>query len=176
MAGLHYDASGTEFLVFLLALVALACQSSSSPLPTPVPGETRESDCRPTTEHVPYKVSLPTFLPHGIELVNVCFGPGPPAEGLLDLQDASLAFSNADATAGFLLTTTPVDVSADDWTPIVIGELQAFITDTSPLDAERANFSVQLRRNDVTYIITVTMGPGNRLTDDEVLRVAESIP
>jgi hypothetical protein len=124
---------------------------------------------------VPYEVPLPAFLPHAIELGNVCFGPGPPAEGLLDLQDAIFSFSNADSTAAFGLITTPVDLNADDRTPIALGDQQAF-TESVPRGAESTNFSVQLRRNDVTYIIITTISPGNRLTEDEVLRIAESIP
>jgi len=120
-------------------------------------------------------VSLPTFLPHGIELAGVCVSPPPPAQGLLDLQQVQFSYNNADTTAGFLLTTTPVDLDVFDRTPIALGDQQAF-TESVPRDAESTNFSVQLRRNDVTYIIMATMSPSNRLTEDEVLRIAESIP
>jgi hypothetical protein len=162
-------------LTCLLLSFALACGSSSDPLPTRVPDETREPDCRLTAEHVPYEVPLPTFLPHGIELVGVCVNPGPPGDLPNVLQEAQFSYNNADTTAGFLLITTPVDLDANDRTPIALGGQQAF-TETSPLDAERANFSVQLRRNDVTYIIVATISRDNRLTEDEVLQIAESIP
>jgi hypothetical protein len=161
--------------ICLLVSFALACGSSAGRLATRVPGETREIDCRPTAEHVPYEVRLPTFLPHGIELHSVCVSPPPPAEGLLDLLEAQLSYRNSDSTAGFLLITTPVDLYAEGRTPIAMGDQQAF-TQSVPRDANSANFSIQLRRNDVTYIITATIFPGNRLTEDEVLRIAESIP
>jgi hypothetical protein len=124
---------------------------------------------------VPYEVSLPTFLPHGIELAGVCVSPPPPAQGLLDLQQVHFSYKNADTTAGFLLITTPVDLNVDEMTPVAIGDQQAF-TQSVPRDANSANFSIQLRRNDVTYIIIATIFADNRLTEDEVLHIAESIP
>jgi hypothetical protein len=124
---------------------------------------------------VPYEVPLPTFLPHGIELVGVCVSPPPPAEGLLDLLEAQFSYNNADTTAGFQLITTPVDLNVDEMTPIAIGDQQAF-AESVPRDAESTNFSIQMRRNDLTYIIVATMGSDNRLNEDEVLRIAESIP
>jgi hypothetical protein len=164
------------FAAALAVSLAVACGSSDGgPAATVGPGETRESDCRPTTEHVPYDAPLPTLLPYGIKLGGACVMPGPPAEGLLDLREVQFSFSNPDDTAGFLLITTPVDLSGDGMTPIAIGDQQAF-TNTSPRDAESANFWIQLRRNDLTYIITATMSPEFELTEEDVLRIAESIP
>ncbi len=161
--------------ICLLVSFALACESAGTSLPTRVPGDTREPDCRPTAEHVPYEVPLPTFLPHGSELVGVCVSPPPPAEGLLDLLEVQFSYNNADATATFLLVTTPVELDVFDRTPIALRDQQAF-TESVPRDAESTNFSIQMRRNDLTYTIIATMSPDNRLTEDEVLRIAESIP
>jgi hypothetical protein len=110
-----------------------------------------------------------------MELAGVCVSPPPPAQGLLDLQQVQFSYNNADATAGFQLITTPVDLSVDEMTPVAIGDQQAF-TGSVPRDAESTNFSVQLRRNDLTYTIIATMSPDNRLNQDEVLQIAESIP
>jgi hypothetical protein len=165
--------------MFLAALLA-ACESSNGGVPTRFPiylgDETREPDCRPTTDHVPYEVSLPTYLPHGMQLEGVCLHPPPPIEGLFDLQVVDFGFGNARDTAGFSLHTTPVDLAVrDEMTPVAVGGRTLHAMTTPPRDDGSTVLEVQLRRGDVTYILVTITGSGNELTEDELLRIAESI-
>ena len=160
-------------LALAAAFLALACATSEESAPSPTPGETKQQDCRPTVEHVPFEVPLPTYLPYGMSLRNVCLSPPPPVG---EFRPADFVFANSERTAGFMITAALVDIGIGGGTPIALGggtaELQA-----APREGGGENLSLRLRRGGLTYILITTIGlRDNKLTQQDMLRIAESIP
>ena len=159
-----------------LVLVLAACgdegpdksQSSSPPA-----GDESLSDCRPGTDHVPYDVRLPTDLPYGMSLQSACVHPPAPFGSASDLKPVSFSYDNADSSAGFLLETAAVELNPDG-TPIPLGDTEAYVNRHDRGDGS-VNYGVQVATNGVTYIVVGTIDSGNRLTEADVERIAESI-
>jgi len=116
---------------------------------------------------------LPLDLPYGMSLQSACVHPPPPIGSASDLKPVSFFYDNADSSAGFLLETAAVELNPNG-TPIPLGGTEAYVN-RHDLGDGSVNYGVQVATNCVTYIVVGTIGPGNRLTEADVERIAESI-
>ena len=107
-----------------------------------------------------------------MRLRDVCLSPPPPVG---DFRPATFSFSNADRTASFQISATPVNIGTGG-TPLMVGGVEGEIQ-TTPRDDGGENVSLRVRKGGVTYVLISTVGvEGNRLTKEDLIGIAESIP
>lgn len=165
--------------VLALAALAAACGGSDDGPPTGATspaasgGAPEQPDCRASTDHVPYEVRLPTYLPYNIKLVGACYDeynldPGLPLVGV-----ATLSYSSDDESTGFFLSTVPTELGTQGMTPVELAGVQAYFQREPIPDGER--YTLQVTLDGVTYTIVGAVTPGSKITEEDLIRIAESI-
>lgn len=121
----------------------------------------------------PFKIVLPTFLPHGIQLAAVSLQR--PTEGLSEEgrrknARVELSFRNADGSASFRLFESLARSELGDKSavPVKIGTAEGWILE----DKERQLISLSWARDDIGFVLMAQTA--GKLTRDEVVLIASS--
>lgn len=154
--------------VLLLLLSMSACTQAAA---TPAPEFLKDAEGK-----APFDIALPSFLPHGMELVNADVITPPPGmvieeESRDTYTQVVLQFANADSSATFVLYESIAGSSMGDVdvSTINIGGVDGQIAE----DEERRFITMTWSGKEIGFLLTAYMT--GTLTRDEVMRIAESI-
>ncbi len=152
----------------LLLITTIACAQSG--------GAQAPEFLRAAEEKAPFDIALPTFLPHGMELVNADVIAPPPGmvmeeESHQTYTQVILRYANADESATFVLYESIVGSSMGDGdvSEVKIGGVEGQMAE----DEERRFITMTWPGKDIGFLLTAYMT--GLLTRDEVMRIAESI-
>jgi hypothetical protein len=171
------------WLLVALAALAAACGSSGgapgSPTPTLAPIETPDPIrglCKPTTEHVPFALVLPTYLPAGVEFLEACVHPYDSPSGIAPLENVEVYYRDRAETAWFQVVTAKLQFQPSDAEPMQLGGLTAFARAKEREDGT-VLYSVEMFIGERAYTVIAILGEaaGNTLTKEDLNRIAESI-
>ncbi len=165
---------GRSLLAYGALLPLMAIIACTQAVTTPAPEFLKAAE-----ERAPFDIVLPTFLPHGMELVNADVIVPPPGMAITgDEEDARreltqviLRFANADVSATFVLyeSFSGASLGAGNVSRVDIGGAEGELGE----DEERRFISMTWRGKDIGFLLTAYMT--GTLTRDEVMRIAESI-
>ncbi len=148
--------------VLALAALAAACGGSDDGPPTGATspaasgGAPEQPDCRASTDHV------------GACYDEYNLDPGLPLVGV-----ATLSYSSDDESTGFFLSTVPTELGTQGMTPVELAGVQAYFQREPIPDGER--YTLQVTLDGVTYTIVGAVTPGSKITEEDLIRIAESI-
>ena len=124
-------------------------------------------------DEVPFEIILPTYLPHGTELVSASVAKPPEVigeEGRRRNTRIELYFQNTDGSARFILyeSIAVTGIGESGAVPISIGQVTGEMLE----DEERQLLTLAWPGDGIGYVLIAFMNA--TLTKDDVIKVAES--